>query len=84
MKRPYVAPQLEVEVYMLSTSIAQNCDVKVNNGPWIDYPGHEHQGYVCSDYADLVGEDTAAVNVNFYDNGCCDCYTTGSGHFWTS
>ncbi|MCD7754153.1 MAG: hypothetical protein LUH41_06395 [Clostridiales bacterium] len=89
MKRPYVAPQLQVEVYELSTSIAQNCDYKVNNGPAIYSPGHYHQETACSDYAALTGENAISTasesNVNFYDSGCCDCYTTGGGNvFWTS
>ncbi|MCD7801308.1 MAG: hypothetical protein LUH09_00075 [Clostridiales bacterium] len=90
MKRPYVAPQLEVEVYELSTSIASNCDVVVYNGPAMWWGSgdndHHHEASACKSYIDIVGDEDAAsdYNVNFYDSGCCDCYTTGSGHFWAS
>ncbi|MCD7807968.1 MAG: hypothetical protein LUH02_01390 [Erysipelotrichaceae bacterium] len=100
MKKDYMAPQLEVEEYELSTSIASNCNVVVDNGPDFYFNGHQHQTTVCTDYynldqdmyefEDVEVEDGNSSNpndlsnVNFYDSGCCDCYTTGSGAFWTS
>lgn len=86
MRKPYVAPQLEVEVYELSTSIASNCNVVVDNGPAMWWGSeHQHQQSACQSYLNIVGGEVFVdVNVNFYDTGCCDCYTTGSGSFWTS
>ncbi len=86
MKKTYIAPNLEVEVYELSTSIASNCNVVVDNGPAFYFSGHYHQATACAKYVEEEGEEEFAdlYNVNFYDSGCCDCYTTGSGGYWTS
>ncbi|MCD7881418.1 MAG: hypothetical protein LUG47_07135 [Clostridiales bacterium] len=85
MKRPYVAPQLEVEMYLLSTSIASNCVTVVYNGPVMETAGYYT---ACKSYLDTLDEDepmpTSEYNVNFYDSSCCDCYTTGSGNYWAS
>ncbi|MCD8047142.1 MAG: hypothetical protein LUD80_00895 [Clostridiales bacterium] len=85
MKRPYVAPQLEVEVYLLNVSIADNCKNVVNNGPVMESLGIYT---ACSEYAKYFDDDdpmpTSDYNVNFYNSSVCDCYTTGSGTFWTS
>ncbi|MCD8021123.1 MAG: hypothetical protein LUF92_16565 [Clostridiales bacterium] len=83
MKRPYVAPQLEVEVYELSTSIADNCGITVDNGPKMESIGETG----CSSYYDTFDDDpmpASDYNVNFYNSEVCDCYTTGSGNYWTS
>ena len=86
MKKAYSAPQLELEIYNLSASIASNCNVVVNNGPAIEELGITE----CSDYKELNPFPSTSsyrlrqYNVNFYESNC-DCYTTGAGgSYWTS
>lgn len=87
MKKSYVAPCLEIEVYTLSTSIAANCTTPVDAGP--DTAGRKD----CDDFDDLFdmnsnsGISLASEGASFYDSdpGYCDCYyTTGSGGYFTS
>ena len=83
MKKVYVAPALEIEVYRLDASIASNCEVVVVMG---DHGGNVDDGEkYCSDYGEIVGiarigetADPNAYNVNFWEN-TCDCYTTAGG-----
>lgn len=82
MKKTYVAPNLEIELYELNASIANNCATVVNMG---DYGGGSGEP-ACNDYLDLVGKlnpDSPSPwsrphNVSFWEN-TCDCYTTASG-----
>lgn len=88
MKRSYVAPTLEVELYQLDQAIANNCGTVVHNGPSVPELGINQ----CEDFVDPYamfheGMTTMSIpkNVNFYLESGCDCYTTGSdGTFWTS
>ena len=83
MKKAYKKPNIEVEIYSLSESIAANCDIVVNNGPAIG----GHTG--CDKYEDpfegIALFSSASINGPFYDDGTCDCYTTGNNFgFWNS
>lgn len=83
MKKVYMAPALEIEIYELDANIANHCDVKVLNGPGAI--GHEQ----CLDFPDPFLTDSYSIqgnkNVNFYDDQTCDCYTSGgNGQYWTS
>lgn len=76
----YTKPQIEVEVYQLAESIAQNCANVVNIGP--TEGGHPY----CSEYKDPYESMRASVpkGVNFYDDTGCTCYYTSSGNYFTS
>lgn len=85
MKKLYIKPSVEVDIYSLDTSIASHCHIVVSNGPAI---GNHEQ---CHDYQDPFGGANASImsstpiNVQFYDVTTCDCYTTGGDHgYWTS
>ena len=86
MKKTYKKPNIEVEIYSLSESIASNCDIVVNNGPAV---GNHEQ---CTNYKDPYEGDfvslfsiVPATNTNFYEDTNCDCYTTGNNSaYWTS
>ena len=82
MKKVYEAPELEVELYTLDESIASNCTLIVESGP--EMPGHSGcEGYV-EPFA-LFRSVEEEINMNFYDEVICDCYTTGNGSgLWTS
>ena len=85
MRKAYSAPQLELEIYNLSASIASNCTLVVNNGPAIV----GYQDTACSNYVDPFPSTSSyrlrPSNVSFYDDRVCDCYTTGAGgSYWTS
>lgn len=86
MKKTYVAPNLEIELYELNASIASNCALVVQMGP--QGPGAIE---VCDDYYAKTGESrdpsTAALyslphNVQFWSEETCDCYySAGAGCF---
>ena len=80
MKKVYEAPDLEVELYTLDASIASNCELVVSNGP--EMGSHA----ACTDYIEPFSlYSSRTVNVNFYKDTNCDCYTTGdNGYYWTS
>ncbi len=83
MKKIYKKPSVEIEIYSLSESIASNCDIVVHNGPEI---GNHKQ---CDDYEDPFGDISlfsfTAINGPFYEDGTCDCYTTGNNFgYWNS
>ena len=81
MKRSYVAPTLEIELYELDQAIANNCGIVVSNGPAM---GKYEQ---CADYKDPFGGlrlMSLPHNVQFYED-TCDCYTTGGDFgYWQS
>lgn len=86
MKKAYVAPLLEIEIYELNSNIASHCGIVVTNGPALgDYTQ-------CKDYQDpfmFIEEPVAEINappynVQFYEANC-DCYTTGGDYgYWQS
>ena len=83
MKKVYEAPEVEIELYELNASIANNCIITVKNGPQMGQ--HEE----CENYEDPFAtwskRSGAVHNVNFYEDTECDCYTTGgNGSYWTS
>lgn len=80
MKKTYIAPSMEVELFELDTSIASNCATVVSNGPAM---GSHDQ---CEDYDDPFGISTMSLhNVTFYEDTNCDCYTTGGNTgYWNS
>ena len=86
MKRSYVAPTLEVELYQLDQAIASNCAIVVSNGPAMgDYAP-------CEDFIDPFSVVPGGMNVmslphnvQFYEDTNCDCYTTGGDYgYWQS
>ena len=82
MKKTYVAPNLEIELYELNASIASNCALVVQMGP--QGPGAIE---VCQDYYDKTGETMTTTfslphNVQFWSEETCDCYySAGAGCF---
>lgn len=83
MKKVYKAPELEIEVYELSSNIAANCFYVINSGPEVGTQA------ACSDYEDMMNTKSRAVmrggsNITFYEEMGCDCYTTVDGYFFTS
>ena len=87
MKKVYMAPALEIEIYELDVNIASHCGIVVHNGP---AEGSHEQ---CEDYNDPFAVQSfsagdasiAAYNVHFYEDSNCDCYTTGDDYgYWTS
>lgn len=82
MKKKYIAPELEIEIYALDKAVASNCNIVVSNGP--EMGNHP----LCEDYAaqdPFGGISTIALyNVQFYTDTNCDCYySTGEG-YWMS
>lgn len=86
MKKVYVAPTVEIELYELNASIASNCAIVVSNGPAVG--NHE----LCDDYDDpfamsvmTLDLDDTPHNVQFYEDTNCDCYYSSSDYgYWTS
>lgn len=92
MKKEYMKPSVEVEVYSLSSSIAANCNIVISLGPedfvlgkngCEDFPGDGAFGKI-GDFASPMGGVTS-----FYESGYgatkCDCYYTASGNsYFTS
>lgn len=82
MKKKYVSPQMEVEMYELNKAIANNCAMVVTNGP--EMGAHQQ----CSDYADpfeTFALEQNSYNVQFYEDTNCDCYYSASdAGYWTS
>lgn len=89
MKKLYIKPSVEVDIYSLDTSIASasHCGIVVSNGP--ELGNHK----LCDDYKDKdpFGGANASImsstpkNVQFYEDTNCDCYTTGGDYgYWTS
>lgn len=88
MKKNYIKPSVEIELYELSDSIASNCNVTVTMGPEaLDAVK------VCEDYYDKSGESKDGVvfsarsiqhNIDFWTEATCDCYYSASGAFFTS
>lgn len=81
MKKVYEAPQLEVEEYALSASVAgSSCTVRLNMGPGsIDSENHP----VCSDFRTWdtainknKPTDTEDLRYGLFYDGICDCYVT--------
>lgn len=86
MKRAYVAPTLEVEIYQLDQAIASNCSIVVDSGPAMG----SHRA--CDDFIDPFSVAPGGMsvmslpyNVQFYEDTECDCYTTGGDYgYWQS
>lgn len=80
MKKVYVEPELVLELYTLDASIASNCEEVVSNGP--EAGNHS----ACKDYvAPFSLYKSEPINVNFYEDTACECYTSGqNGMYWTS
>lgn len=82
MKRSYVAPTLEIELYELDQAIASNCGITVDPGPAMG----DHK--VCPGYEDPFGGLSLMSlphNVQFYEDTNCDCYTSGGDYgYWQS
>ena len=80
MKKAYVAPSLEIELYQLDANIAGNCTEVVNmGGPGSSNPDEPF----CKEYGDIVGISLMSApvyNVNFWES-TCDCYTTAQAEF---
>lgn len=86
LRKTYMKPTIEIEVYSLSASIASNCGIVVSNGPAM---GTHPQ---CDDYVDPFGgasgntvSPMATYNVQFYEDTNCDCYYSASDFgYWMS
>ena len=86
MKRSYVAPTLEVELYQLDQAIASNCATVVDSGPAMG----DHKP--CEDFIDPFSVVPGGMNVmslphnvQFYEDTNCDCYTSGGDYgYWQS
>lgn len=78
MKRSYVAPTLEMELYELDQAIASNCGIVVKPGPAMGI--HEEcEGYV-DPWEGLRLMSAPSYNVDFYEDTNCDCYTSGGDY----
>lgn len=77
MKRVYIAPELEVERYVLNTAIALGCNTIVTWGP--GDPTHPN---VCPEFPDIPVDEAVSVMstaVAFYDDNCeCTYSSTGA------
>lgn len=83
MKKKYITPKLDAEIYQLSESIASNCDSVVKPGP--EMGSHsECEGYVDPFEVQLARAAAPKYNVQFYEDTNCDCYTTSDKGAWTS
>ena len=90
MKKEYMKPYVEVEVYELDAAIAANCGQVISLGP--EAPGK----VVCEEFEDAFEVDGFSVrpyaSINsggtpFYADGSahCDCYySSGSNSYFTS
>ena len=88
MRKTYMKPMAEIEVYKLDAAIATNCGETVSLGP--EAPGHT----TCDEFKDafevysLPGNArAAAAGTPFYADGTanCDCYySSGGGSYFTS
>ena len=88
MKKEYMKPHVEVEVYELDAAIAANCGQVISLGP--EAPGKE----TCEEFKDAFEvfsfrpDSKARSSGNaFYADGSayCDCYyTSGSNNYFTS
>lgn len=88
MKKTYLKPFIEIEMYELSSNIANNCAIVVNMGP----TGPDAIK-VCPDYYEQTGETPEAGisgfslphNVQFWTDESCDCYySAGDAGCFTS
>ena len=78
MRKVYVKPVIEVELYQLESNIA-SCIQKVSWGP--DATLNEQYGYenaVCSEYLDAfdvaAASDSSGYYQNWYVDNGCSCY----------
>ena len=89
MKRAYVKPQAEIEVYKLDAAIALNCGNPVSIGP------ESFTKDPCAEFDKGFGgwslrstlDPVPPGNTPFYDDGDanCDCYyTSGNMGYFTS
>ena len=83
MKKKYCKPQIEIETYTLSESIAGNCADVVSFGP-----GDGAGVYACKEFGDNPWEVQSAMvgfadRQSFYDDNSCSCYYSagGEGYF---
>lgn len=87
MRKTYMKPVAEIEVYKLDAAIASNCGDTVSLGP--EAPGKT----VCDEFKDafevfsLPGNARSTGGTPFYADGAanCDCYySSGGGNYFTS
>lgn len=89
MKKQYVKPYVEVEVYELDAAIAANCGQIISLGP--EAPGkttcEEFEGAFDVFSLRPYASTNSAGGTPFYDDGAahCDCYySSGGGTYFTS
>ena len=86
MKKEYMKPQLEIEIYQLNAAIAANCTNVITLGP--EAPGK----VTCDEFKTGYGDETTPWGLlreavtPFYNDGSlakCDCYYSsgGNGYF---
>ena len=87
MRKTYMKPVAEIEVYKLDAAIASTCGDTVSLGP--EAPGKT----VCDEFRDafevysLPGKARSTAGTPFYADGAanCDCYySSGGGLYFTS
>lgn len=84
MKIVYSRPEIEIEAYSLSESIAANCGYVVTSGP-----GDVYGNNICEEFGgswDIMSVGLSVMSGSFYnglEGPACDCYTTagGEGYF---
>ncbi|MCD8382725.1 MAG: hypothetical protein LUC30_07415 [Clostridiales bacterium] len=85
MKKAYIAPALEVELFQLNTAIASGCTTTVDFGP---DPSQNDGGKTCEYFGDPFAVSAAADGpIVFYesDSSTCDCYySSGDMNYVTS
>lgn len=84
MKKEYIKPYVEVEVYMLDAAIALNCSPVVNLGP--EAPGKTTCDYFKDAFA-TASVSTFSIEKPFYaDNSAgCNCYySSADSTYFTS
>lgn len=84
MKKAYVKPVLELEMYTLNADIAGNCGNKVTLGPGIVQSNGQIQS-ICDEFNDPWAM-ALSVDTSFYDENtgsACTCYYSagGEGYF---
>lgn len=85
MKKIYVKPAIEIELYELDSNIASNCVTIRDFGPGNPITGDG----VCDGFPSWGLMSTMSTNTSFYQPGdayaTCDCYYTAGGEsYFTS
>lgn len=83
LKRKYVRPQIEVEMFQLAQSVA-SCATKVLFGPQGETTACGNWGFVDPFSVGPVKKASTGMIYPFYENSSCECYYSAprdSGYF---